>query len=352
MRTRRTLQAIFWIAVYILLAVAPLLILIPGPRLPRQSFWQLFAVALGFAGLSMMGLQFVLTARFKTIKAPYGSDIVYHFHREISLVAFALVLAHILILITVTSRARALLNFFTAPTHARAAIISVLLLIILIALSIWRKLVRLDYTWWRVSHRIRGAERGHAWTLQIKPVEHAGMRFQPGQLAWLTFGRSPFSETEHPFSFSSNAEHSDSTTFTIKALYEQPNFSLDIVTGVSIGAINAAVFVGAKSDPIRALDELWRERLAIRNWPFAPPSLARYSSLFAHPAMYWLRPSYLSTPLLAPYVETSIYDITALRRTLTDLIGFDRLNHHEMAASPLTFRWRSLVGVAVKAEPQ
>ncbi len=116
----------------------------------------------------------------------------------------------------------------------------------------------------------------------------------------------------------------------IKALYEQPDFSLDVVTGVSIGAINAAVLVGAKSDPIRALDELWRERLAIRNWPFAPPSLARYSSLFANPAMYWLRPSYLSTPLLAPYVETSIYDITTLRRTLTDLIDFDRLNHHEM----------------------
>ena len=89
MPTRLILQAIFWIAVYILLAVAPLLILIPGPCLPRQSFWQLFAVALGFAGLSMMGLQFVLTARFKTIKAPYGSEIVYHFHREISL-AFAL----------------------------------------------------------------------------------------------------------------------------------------------------------------------------------------------------------------------------------------------------------------------
>src|SRR5947209_5485610 len=35
------------------------------------------------------------------------------------------------------------------------------------------------------------AERGDAWTLQVKPVGHAGMRFQPGQFAWLTFGRSP-----------------------------------------------------------------------------------------------------------------------------------------------------------------
>lgn len=85
----------------------------------------------------------------------------------------------------------------------------------------------------------------------------------------------------------------------IKALYEQPDFSLDVVTGVSIGAINAAVLVGAKDDPIRALDELWRERLAIRNWPFTPPMLERYSSLLANPAMYWIRPSYVYTPFLA-----------------------------------------------------
>src|SRR5256885_7265648 len=70
----------------------------------------------------------------------------------------------------------------------------------------------------------------------------------------------------------------------IKALYEQPDFSLDVVTGVSIGAINAAVLVGAKDDPIRALDELWRGSLAIPQWPFFPPLLDRYHPLLPHPA--------------------------------------------------------------------
>jgi len=116
----------------------------------------------------------------------------------------------------------------------------------------------------------------------------------------------------------------------IKALYEQPDFSLDVVTGVSIGAINAAVLVGAKDDPIRALDELWRERLTIRDWPFVPPMLARYSSLLANPAMYWLRPSYVYAPLLAPFLETSIYDTAPLRRTLADLIDLNRLNCSEI----------------------
>jgi len=78
------------------------------------------------------------------------------------------------------------------------------------------------------------AERGNAWTLQIKPAGHAGMRFQPGQFAWLTFGRSPFSETEHPFSFSSNAEHSDSSTFTIKELGDFTRTVKDLPVGQRI----------------------------------------------------------------------------------------------------------------------
>jgi 3-phenylpropionate/trans-cinnamate dioxygenase ferredoxin reductase subunit len=77
-------------------------------------------------------------------------------------------------------------------------------------------------------------EHGNAWTLEIKPVGHAGMRFQPGQFAWLTFGRSPFSETEHPFSFSSNAEHSDSTTFTIKELGDFTRTVKDLPVGQRI----------------------------------------------------------------------------------------------------------------------
>jgi NTE family protein len=112
----------------------------------------------------------------------------------------------------------------------------------------------------------------------------------------------------------------------IKALYEQPGFSLDVVTGVSIGAINAAVLVGAKDDPIRALDRLWRDHLIIEAGPFALPLFERYYSMLANPAMYWLRPSFVFAPWLAPFVETSIYDTAPLRSTLAELIDLTRLN--------------------------
>lgn len=294
MRTRRILQTIFWIAVYIALTITPLLLMIVGPQKPDQGVWERFSVALGFAGLAMMALQFVLTARFKAIKAPYGSDVVYHFHRQISLVAFVLILAHPLILFIYDSSNLALLNLVTAPWRARAAVTSTILLIVLISLSVCRKYFHLEYTLWRISHGILGtlvlilamihvilvgyyvytpikdvlwivygafwivlllyvrilkpllllrkpyqvqqivAERGKSWTLQVKPVGHAGMRFQPGQFAWLTFGRSPFSETEHPFSFSSNAEPANPLTFTIKELGNFTSTVKDLPVGQHI----------------------------------------------------------------------------------------------------------------------
>ena len=62
------------------------------------------------------------------------------------------------------------------------------------------------------------AERGKAYTLDVVPVEHSGIRFLPGQFVWLTMWSSPFSMREHPFSISSSAELEGKLSFTIKEL--------------------------------------------------------------------------------------------------------------------------------------
>ena len=48
-------------------------------------------------------------------------------------------------------------------------------------------------------------ERGDTWTLAMQPDGHSGLRFSPGQFAWLTVWGSPFKITGHPFSLSSSA---------------------------------------------------------------------------------------------------------------------------------------------------
>lgn len=276
--TKRIFQGIFWIGVYLLVTFAPLFILLAGPRPAGREFWRDFSVGLGFSGFAMVGLQFVLTARFKVIKAPYGSDIVYFFHRQISLVTFGLIAAHPLLLFIFDPQSLGLLNLVTAPWAARFGVTAVISLAALIGLSVWRKKLRIEYDRWRIWHGIfatgamalalahielRGyylntlwkqlfwglygifwvgllawvrvikpflllrkayevekviPERGNAWTLVLRPAGHKGLRFQPGQFAWITAGDSPFSDHEHPFSFSGSAEESSLLAFTIKEL--------------------------------------------------------------------------------------------------------------------------------------
>ncbi|MBN1135762.1 MAG: ferric reductase-like transmembrane domain-containing protein [Anaerolineae bacterium] len=278
MRVKLWLQGAFWIVVYLFLAAAPLIILLIGPIPPGREFWRELSVALGFGGLAMMALQFVLTARFQVVKAPYGSDVIYHFHRQISLVALGLILAHPLLLFINAPDTLRLLNIFTAPWRARAGVLAFLSLTALIVASLWRRRLQIEYTRWRIWHGILATaavslamahvvlaghyvntpwkqvlwigyglfwigllayvrlikpilmlrrpysveqviqERGNAWTLVVKPVGHAGIKFMPGQFAWLTAWQSPFSDAEHPFSFSSSACQQERLAFTIKEL--------------------------------------------------------------------------------------------------------------------------------------
>lgn len=277
-KTKRYLQGILWVVFYLALTLAPLFLLLVGPAPSGRGFWREFSVALGFAGLAMMCLQFVLTARFRWLKAPYGSDIVYFFHRQVSLVAFVIVLAHPLILFIEDPARLGLLNLFTAPWRARFGVTAVLALIVLIAISLWRKPLKIHYDAWRIGHGLLATaavalamahivlvghhvgtpakralwigygvfwvgllvyvrvikpwlemrrpyvvesvkpERGNAWTLVLRPDGHSGLTFHPGQFAWLTLRSSPFADREHPFSFSSSAAQPQRLGFTIREL--------------------------------------------------------------------------------------------------------------------------------------
>jgi NTE family protein len=121
----------------------------------------------------------------------------------------------------------------------------------------------------------------------------------------------------------------------IKALYEErPGFKPAAVTGVSIGAINAGLLVGARHDPLEALEEVWRNRfteilpppLGILLGPLATQKVEQCLSTFGNAGMYQLQQDHL----LAPWQRTSIYNLEPLRRTLQELIDGDKLNrsHH------------------------
>jgi predicted ferric reductase len=271
-------QAVLWVAVYLLLVSAPLLALVLGPAPPGTAFWWDFSMGLGFAGMAMMGMQFALTARFRRAAAPFGIDIIYYFHRYAAVIALALLAGHFLILRIRYAPSLGALDPREAPWRMTAGRIALLLFAVLVVTSLWRKQMRLEYYRWRISHaamatlavlasllHIKGVgyytaapgtawlwtayasfwlalllyvrfarpwmltrrpwrvvgvrqERGNAWTLSLEPEAHAGLRFAPGQFAWLTVRASPFAAAEHPFSFASSAAAPPGVEFSIKEL--------------------------------------------------------------------------------------------------------------------------------------
>jgi NTE family protein len=121
----------------------------------------------------------------------------------------------------------------------------------------------------------------------------------------------------------------------VKALYERrpPGFEPAVITGLSIGSINAAILAGA-DDPIRTLDKIWREDFAVLSplpfekvWQSLIPEVVQQNlSNLGNQGMYSIRARYLLAPLLAPFFTSSIYDTSPLRETLERVVNLDRLN--------------------------
>jgi len=274
----RFLAGGFWILLYLVVVLAPMFLMMIQPTPPGRDFWVEFSLALGFVGLTQMAVQFLLIARYRRITAPYGVDIILQYHRQIAMMAFVLILAHPAILMIRDPALLTLLNPFGGTWASRFGLGSIVALALLIVLSVFRQRLRLDYERWRLTHTLLGIaalvfahthvslageylntfwkqamwkvfgvamvsslvylrlikpalqrrqryrvaevkeERGDNLTLALEPVGHPGLRFAPGQFAWLKLGATPYTIEEHPFSFSSSAEEEGRVRFGIKAL--------------------------------------------------------------------------------------------------------------------------------------
>lgn len=269
------LTAIAWASLYAMLVIGPLVLMLIGGEQQGHGFWVEFSLALGFLGLAQLAVQFGLIARFKRVTAPYGIDAIMYYHRQVGTLAVLVIVAHPLVLVIREPAMRALLNPMGGGWASRSGVWSVLALLLLVLLSHFRRPLRLSYEQWRTSHAVLALaaaglavahvalagpyvttgwklafwiifvglgvsalayarlirpiqetrhpyrvveikpEAERTWTLVVEPVGHAGLRFEPGQFAWLKLGHA-FNLDEHPFSFSSSAERPERLEFGIK----------------------------------------------------------------------------------------------------------------------------------------
>jgi predicted ferric reductase len=144
-----------WVLLYILLVILPLPLSLIDLD-PGRGFWINFSVALGFVGLSMFGLQFLMAARSRVVTGAVGMDLVLRFHRQMAYLATALVFAHPIILFLFDSSFLGLLDVFTSPLRAKFAVASCVALLVLIALSAFRQRLHVRYETWQFTHAVLG----------------------------------------------------------------------------------------------------------------------------------------------------------------------------------------------------
>jgi predicted ferric reductase len=284
------IRAVAWVLLYVGVVLAPLVFAVIGAGRPDHGFWTDFSVALGFTGLSMMGLEFVLVARFRAVAAPFGQDALLQFHRQIGYVGLGFILIHFAI--SAQWSALTVSNALAAPLLVWFGMAAMLSLVVLVVTSVWRRPLRLSYEAWHAVHAVLAvvlvvgavghivfvdeyvsslwkqvlwalmsgafvcllvwvrvlkpsrarpwqvarvtAERGDTTSVTLTRPAGPDFSFQPGQFAWFAIGRSPFALTQHPFSFSSSAERGKEVEVAIKALGDFTSTVRDLPVGTTV----------------------------------------------------------------------------------------------------------------------
>jgi predicted ferric reductase len=270
-------RGLLWVVVLTVLAAVPLAIARAGAVPTPRSFVIEFGVALGFVGLGLLALQFLCSGRIKKVAPSFGMDNIIQYHREMGIIGFLLILGHVVVLMIADPSFREFFDPRVNLLRTLFLVMATLSLIVLLATSLWREAFRLEYEWWRLVHGVLALgivfiglahvfqvahymepfwkqallavvmggsmwtvvhtrvvrpwlsrrrpyralgvepERDASWSLTLEPEGHPGMRFRPGQFAWVTIKDSPFTLQQHPFSFASSAR-SRRIRFTAKEL--------------------------------------------------------------------------------------------------------------------------------------
>jgi len=271
-----------WLGAYMFLILFPLVVgvLVPGNAGGRPFAFQ-FGVACGFVGLSVMSFEYALISKMSALAGAFSQDALLQFHKLMGILATVLLVIHAIFMMLV-GYPLAWLNPLSSegPVAMRLGAGAAYLVLLLIFLSMFRKKIKLSYGWWQLSHRFLAdaivlmalahvlltggfsssramrvalalyysvllaigirtrivrplrlwsqkweivenrVESGDSRTLVLKPHNHEGFTFEPGQFAWLNTGRTPIHKDRHPISFSSCAydDKGGQIAFTIRNL--------------------------------------------------------------------------------------------------------------------------------------
>src|SRR3954453_296774 len=114
----------------------------------QRTFSEELGSTLGISALGGLAILVILPTRLRAL-ARLGADAAVRLHRHLVGVLIALIVGHVALAVALQPARWQLLRFVGQPWRAQAAITSVVCLLALIGVSVWRRRLRLPYAAWR-----------------------------------------------------------------------------------------------------------------------------------------------------------------------------------------------------------
>src|SRR5438552_2671350 len=108
---------------------------------------------LALVGYTIVALQFILAARLKWFERPFGLDMIFAFLMSMAMLAVVFLVAHPLLMAWSENR-WSLLNRLNVSWPIHVGRVALLLLMIAILISSFRKVIHLEYERWRAWHNV------------------------------------------------------------------------------------------------------------------------------------------------------------------------------------------------------
>ena len=265
-----------WSAGFLVVLFAPLLLTIGAGR--TGDLRMELSLIFGIIGASVLTCTIVAASRMRSLTRAFGIEQLLRVHRWLAITTLVVVLVHLGFVIADNAANLQLLVLWEAPPRARAATVATVSLMLLCVLSLMRQRLGTRYEVWRWLHvvfglgavtgsalhvlwlrhltqdelmfrwftlslALLGGVLGYRWvarplmatrhayvidslrresddvsTLVLRPMRHRhrGLRFDPGQFAWLRLDRPLAPAEEHPFTIASGAHRPRELEFTIR----------------------------------------------------------------------------------------------------------------------------------------
>ena len=154
------------VLIYTALIALPLIVAAVSRPLTDHGFVYELGRSFALAGLALLALQFVLSARLHWVERPYGLDGLLGYHKAMAVLALALILFHP-VLLAAGGAGWGLLTSLDVPWRIWLGKFALLLLLIQVFGSVFRPRLRVGFERWRLLHNqatvIFGLAFVHGW---------------------------------------------------------------------------------------------------------------------------------------------------------------------------------------------